>query len=144
MRSGRVTHTSVVATAAASIAIGVVLGVAAVRSHREATALRDHGLVTTAEVLTIDADHVRVVFATARGDRVETEFSDYHSHPHPEPGATMQVRYDPDDPYHHIQDARFTPDFVGAWILAAMSIGAPVLGLYLAYAFWPLIGTRWP
>jgi hypothetical protein len=144
MRSGPVTHTSVIGTAVASVILGTVFGIAAVHSHREASALNDHGLVTEAEVIAIDADYVRVVFATSDRGRVETEFSDFRVDPRPEPGATMQVRYDPADPYRHIQDARLAPDFVGAWLLAASSLAIAVFGLYLAYIFWPLIGTRWP
>lgn len=144
MRSGPVTRTSVIGTAVGSVVLGLVLGVAAVHSHREASALDDHGLVAEAEVIAVDADHVRVVFATSDRGRVETEFSDFRVDPRPEPGATMQVRYDPTDPYRHVQDARLAPDFVEVWILAAASLAIAVFGLCLAYAFWPLIGTRWP
>jgi hypothetical protein len=144
MRSGQVTRTSVIGTAVGSVFLGIAFGVAAVSSHREASALDANGLLAEAEVIAVDADHVTVVFATSDRGRVQTEFSDFRVDPRPEPGTTMQVRYDPADPYRHIQDARLTPDFVGAWLLAAASLALPVFGLYLAYIFWPLIGTRWP
>lgn len=148
MRPRRVTRTSVVCAALLTAVVTVFLWVGAAGAYRKAVDLRDHGAVTTADVLQVqrlgDDSYVRVRFTTADGAVVEADVHDFRVDPEPVEGATMQVRYAPAEPVRHIQDARLGPDFVDVWVRALGGLALLAFGTFVVLGSWGLVGERWP
>ncbi len=148
MRSRRVTRTSVIGTGVIAVAVALYFWVTAVSSYRIATALRDHGVVTTASVVDVSGvghdRHVRVAFRTQDGRQVAADVYDFRADPEPVKDEMMPVRYAATDPADALQDARQNPDFVMVWVEAILGLAILVYGALLVRGFWPRIGERWP
>ncbi|TDC84110.1 hypothetical protein E1193_06830 [Micromonospora sp. KC606] len=146
MRPRRVTRTSVVCGALLTVAVTTFVWIGAVGAYRKAVDLRDHGLVTTADVREVhrlgDDSYVRVRFDTTDGTGVETDVYDFRADPEPVEGGTMRVRYAPADPVHHVQDARLGPDFLDVWLRALGGAALLAFGTVLVVASWGLVGDE--
>jgi hypothetical protein len=123
-------------TAALLLLVMLACGIGAVFARGAATALRDHGLVTTGEVLEVHDErrdnYVVVRFEDDHGREVTADVGNYRWSPRPQVGDRPQLVYDPDNPSGSVADTRNGPDFFSVWALA---IGALLAGA--------LIGPTW-
>ncbi|GAA1826393.1 hypothetical protein GCM10009682_52580 [Luedemannella flava] len=114
-----------------AVAVGVICLVFSVWAYRDAAALRDHGMISTATVTEVydegRSDFVVLEFVTADGRVIEAETSNYRWDPKPEIGDRASIVYDPRDPTGNVADVRNGPDFLAAWLFAAGAAVAAVL-----------------
>lgn len=115
------------------VIFSVFLGVAALVTFVDATALHRQGRIAEAKVLEVHdgrSSYVVVEFATTSGERIVADVDDYYWQPKPMTGDRQTILYDPDDPAGNVVDTRLGPDFGGSWLLA----GFGVLSAALAWA----------
>jgi hypothetical protein len=118
------------------IAIAIACTLGAVVTYREATALRDHGVVVTGSVSRVHEEirnnYVVVDFFDAHHDVVTAEVDNYLWDPSPHVGDRPRLIYDPRNPTGNVVDARLGPDFFATWA----SAGGAILAAALAAPTW--------
>lgn len=117
-------------------AVGCALG--AYYSLGLATALKDHGVRTQAEVMDIHRardSYVVVRFRDTQGDEVFAEVGNYRWDPEPRIGDRPTIIYDPANPDGNVADARMGPDLLAPAFLGA---GAVIAGALV----WPTFTGR--
>ena len=103
-------------------------------SYQNATALRDHGIRTTAQVLEVHGgknSYVLLSFEGA-GQQVTAEVGNFYWDPEPRVGDRPTVLYDPADPVNNVADVRLGPDFLTPWLVG---IGGFVAGALVVPTF---------
>ena len=111
--------------------MAALCGVFAVGSYYDAVRLRDHGVRTTATVLSVHdggrTDWVVVRFTTGAGRERTADVYTYRWDPRPEVGDRPEVVYDPASPEDRIADVRVGPDFLFSWLIGGLGVVFGVL-----------------
>lgn len=113
------------------LVLAVGCGGGAIVANVNATALRDHGRVTTGEVVEVHDErrdnYVVVRFQDARGREVSAEVGNYRWDPKPQVGDRPEIVYDPDNPSGNVADTRTGPDFFSVWAFVVGGLMAAAL-----------------
>lgn len=107
-------------------------------SLEQATALKDQGVRTQAEVIDVHRardSYVVLRFHDAQGDEVVAEVGNYRWDPEPRIGDRPTIIYDPENPDGNVADARMGPDFLAPAFFGA---GALIAGALV----WPTFTGR--
>jgi hypothetical protein len=113
------------------VVVALACGVGAVLARSAATVLRDHGRVTTGEVVEVHQSrrdsYVVVRFEDAHGHEVRADVGNYRWDPEPQVGDRQDIVFDPDDPSGNVADVRLGPDFFSVWALVVGCLLAAAL-----------------
>lgn len=113
------------------VVVTIGCGIGAFIANAAATALRDHGRVTTGEVVAVRDErrdkYVVVRFEDAQRRGVVADVGNYRWSPEPHVGDRPQIVYDPDNPTGNVADTRSGPDFFSVWALVAGGLLAAAL-----------------
>jgi hypothetical protein len=109
-------------------------GIGAWLDHR---VLQERGVVATAQIMEVHykgkGTRLTVQFTTVAGERIVADLSNPSTMTTVQPGATMQLRYDRDDPAGRVADANADQAVSATWLLVVGGAGMLTAAGYGSY-----------